>query len=162
MHTRFLHLSLALASFTALPVLATGCGLFDKDKDDDDDDDDDDDGPSSRQLRSMRAEVQSNMKAIKTTQMAFDAEFSRYLSVHSFQPDSSPGKRPRDFSTGTAFDTLGWQPDGQVRGSYKVVTTSTTDFIVYGITDIDGDGVKSSWTCTKTINVTMNTPNDVY
>ena len=114
------------------------------------------------QYRSKRSEVQANLKAIKTTQMAYDAEFTRYLSVRSYQPDSDPGKTLRDFPAGTAFDTLGWMPDGQVRGSYKVQTLSSTDFMVYAITDVDGDGNKSSWTCTKTINVTMNTANDVY
>lgn len=114
------------------------------------------------QYRSKRSEVQSNMKAIKTTQQAYDAEFSRYLTVADFTPDDAPGKVLRDFGSGTAFDTIGWKPDGQVRGSYKVQTLSTTDFMVYSITDVDGDSQKSSFTCTKTINVTMNTPNDVY
>ena len=53
-------------------------------------------------------------------------------------------------------------PHGPVRGSYKVIVTSQTDFRVVGISDVDGDGVYSSWTATKTLNVTMNTPGDIY
>ena len=114
------------------------------------------------QYRAKRSEVQSNMKAIKTAQEAYYAEFGRYLTVANFNPNDRPGKELRDFGSGTAFDTIGWKPDGQVRGSYKVQTLSTTDFMVYAITDVDGDSQKASFTCTKTINVTMNTPNDVY
>ena len=34
------------------------------------------------------------------------------------------------------------EPDGQVRGFYKIVT-GDTDFVVYGISDIDGDGERA-------------------
>jgi len=114
------------------------------------------------QYRSKRSECQPNMKAIKTSMLAYDATFDRYVSVNHWVPDSSPGKALREWESGTPFDTLGWMPDGQVRGSYKVVTTSTTDFMVYCIMDVDGDGQRSTFTATKTINVTMNTRNDVY
>ena len=57
---------------------------------------------------------------------------------------------------------MGWAPDGEVRGSYKVVSTSSTDFLVTCITDVDGDGKKATFTATKTNNVKMNTKDDVY
>ena len=114
------------------------------------------------QYRSKRAELQPNIKAIKTAMFAYDASFDRYVHVPRFHPDSNPGKELRDWPTGSAFDTLGWMPDGPVRGSYKVIVTSRTDFMVVGISDVDGDGERSTWTATKTLNVTMNTRNDVY
>ena len=114
------------------------------------------------QYRSKRSELQPNIKAIKTAQLSYDASFDEYVNVSSFHPDSSPGKGQREFTTGSAFDTIGWMPDGLVRGSYKVVSTNSTDFLVTGISDVDGDNAKSSWTATKTLNVTMNTRNDVY
>ena len=113
------------------------------------------------QYRSKRSECLPNLKAIKTTELVYDANFDRYIEESAFWPDSRPGKHLRDFPSGSAFDTLGWRPDGQVRGSYKVVSTSWSNFMVTCITDVDGDGVYSSWTATKTSNVTMNTRNDV-
>ena len=59
----------------------------------------------------------------------------------------------RDFFDG--FDTLGWGPDGKVRGRYKVTSTSTTDFLVVGECDEDGDGIVSRFTATKSINSTL-------
>ena len=38
------------------------------------------------------------------------------------------------------FKTIGWRPDGDVRGSYAVSTTST-DFTATGLSDVDGDVV---------------------
>jgi type IV pilus assembly protein PilA len=116
----------------------------------------------SMQYRSKRSELQPNIKAIKTAQLTYDANFDTYVEVTSFHPDSSPGKTQREFTTGSQFDTIGWMPDGLVRGSYKVASTSTTDFLITGISDVDGDSAKSSWTATKTLNVTMNSRNDVY
>jgi hypothetical protein len=113
-------------------------------------------------LSTLRGECVANIKAIKTAQLTYDANFDTYVEVTSFYPDSAPGKTLREFTTGSAFDTIGWMPDGPVRGSYKVTSTSTTDFLITCITDVDGDGVKSSWTATKTLNVTMNTRNDAY
>jgi type IV pilus assembly protein PilA len=117
---------------------------------------------SAMQYLSKRSELQPNIKAIKTAQLSYDASFDEYVNVTSFHPDSSPSKGQREFTTGSAFDTIGWMPDGLVRGSYKVASTGSTDFLVTGISDVDGDLAKSSWTATKTLNVTMNTRNDVY
>ena len=63
---------------------------------------------------------------------------------------------------GSNFDTLGWGPDGDVRGQYKVTTTSTTDFLVTGRADVDGDAEFSSYTSRKSVNAVMTTNNDVY
>jgi hypothetical protein len=63
------------------------------------------------------------------------------------------------------FQTLGWQPDGQVRGAYTVTTNTgngSGDFVVTGQGDIDGDGTVSSYTATKSINTTFQNANDTY
>jgi type II secretory pathway pseudopilin PulG len=116
----------------------------------------------SMQYRAKRSELQPNIQAIRTAMLSYDASFDRYVEVSRFHPDSSPGKTQRKFTTGSAFDTLGWMPYGEVRGSYKVVVTSSRDFRVVGISDIDGDGVYASWTATKSINPTQITPGNVY
>ncbi len=114
------------------------------------------------QYRAKRAEVPSNVDGIKTAQLAYDAAFDTFIEETSAQPDSSPGKTQRAWSSGSGFDTLGWGPDGEVRGSYVVSTTSSTDFLVTGFCDVDGDSVTASYTATKSINAKLNTTNDTY
>ena len=114
------------------------------------------------QFRAKRAELPSNVDGIKTAQIAYDAAMDTFVQEAAFQPDASPGKKPRDWAAGSAFDTLGWMPDGQVRGSYKVQSTSTTDFLATGVGDIDGDGVQARFTATKSINTVMFTSPDIY
>ncbi len=114
------------------------------------------------QYRAKRSEVPGNVDGIKTAEMAYDAAFDQFIQETTARPDASPGKAQRAWVAGTGFDTLGWGPDGDVRGSYTVASTSSTDFTVTGECDVDGDATKSSWTATKSINATMNTNNDTY
>ncbi|HCH61199.1 MAG TPA: dolichyl-phosphate-mannose--protein mannosyltransferase, partial [Deltaproteobacteria bacterium] len=64
------------------------------------------------QYRAKRSELPSNVDGIKTAQLAYDAAMDTYIQNASFHPDSSPGKKQRDWNAGSAFDTLGWGPDG--------------------------------------------------
>jgi len=114
------------------------------------------------QYRAKRAEVPSNVDGIKTAQLAYDAAFDTYITHTTLHPTSTAGKTQRQWVTGTGFDTLGWSPDGDVRGQYKVSTTSTTDFLVTGRSDVDGDSTFSSYTSRKSVNAVMTTNNDVY
>ena len=114
------------------------------------------------QYRAKRAEVPGNVDGIKTAQIAYDAAFDTYVEVSSYKPSSSVGKTQKSWSSGTSFDTLGWGPDGKVRGAYKVTSKSSTDFLVTGICDVDGDGTQASFTATKSINTTMNTGATTY
>ena len=114
------------------------------------------------QYRAKRSEVPSNVDGIKTAQLAYDAAFDQFIQQTSPHPDGSPGKAQRTWTTGSAFDTLGWGPDGMVRGSYTVVSTSSTDFLVTGFADVDGDGSNSSYTATKSINAVQTTLNSIY
>jgi hypothetical protein len=43
-----------------------------------------------------------------------------------------------------------------------VTSRSSNDFLVEAKCDVDGDGIPSYFTATKSINTTMNTPADVY
>ena len=114
------------------------------------------------QLRAKRAEVPANVDGIKTAQMAYDAAFDGYINESTERPDATPGKAQREWKSGTNFDTLGWAPDGKVRGSYTVETTSSTDFLVVGRCDVDGDDTNSSYTATAATNSEMTTAADVY
>ena len=120
------------------------------------------------QLKAKRAEIPSNVKALKEAQEIFNSENDRYLYV-SQHPRMQPGKDAVSWESGNSgFNNLNWHPDGKVRGVYSVTTTATSrrtpggDFKVIGISDIDGDGVYATYTATKSINVRMITPNSVY
>lgn len=114
------------------------------------------------QYRAKRAEVPSNVDGIKTAQLAYDAAFDQFIQQTTMWPSSTAGKAQRQWPSGSNFDTLGWGPDGDVRGQYMVSTTSTTDFLVTGRSDVDGDATFSSYTARKSVNAVMTTNNDVY
>jgi type IV pilus assembly protein PilA len=114
------------------------------------------------QYRAKRAEVPSNVDGIKTAELGYDAAFDKFIEQSTAVPSGTPGKPARPWASGTAFQTLGWSPDGDVRGAYSVVTTSSTDFRVTGVSDVDGDGVQATYTCSKSVNAGQQTPNDVY
>ena len=121
------------------------------------------------QYRAKRAEVPANVDGIKTSEMGYDAAFDTFLPITTAHPTGTPGKTQKDWSGGSAaFQKLGWQPDGKVRGVYKVTTTSVSsstpggDFVVTGQADVDGDGVISEYTATKSVNTTFNNQNDTY
>ena len=114
------------------------------------------------QYRAKRAEVPSNVDGIKTAQIAYDAAFDTYVEISDYKPSSSVGKTQKTWTSGTDFDTLGWGPDGKVRGAYKVTSKSSTDFLVTGICDVDGDGTQASFTATKSVNTSMNTGATTY
>jgi type IV pilus assembly protein PilA len=113
------------------------------------------------QYRAKRAEVPSNVDGIKTAQVGYDAAFDVYIEA-DWHPSASVGKTTAAWTAGSEFDTLGWSPDGEVRGAYMVATLSSTDFKVEGQCDVDGDSDNSSYTATKTINAGMTTSNDTY
>jgi len=116
------------------------------------------------QYRAKRAEVPANVDGIKTAQLGYDAAFDTYLPCER-TPQGEPGKEARDWPSTEDFDTLGWAPDGQVRGVYWVTTSwgdGSGDFTVHGISDVDGDGVQAHYTATKSINATLVTPTDVH
>ena len=113
------------------------------------------------QYRAKRAEVPSNVDGIKTAELAYDAAFDGFINAAQ-NPAASPTKKQAQWTTGTAYDTLGWAPDGDVRGVYTVATTSSTDFTVTGECDVDGDTTNAQYTSTKSINAKQNTQNDIY
>jgi type IV pilus assembly protein PilA len=98
------------------------------------------------QYRAKRAEIPSNVKAIKDVEMAYDAEYNIFLPATS-HPTSTPAKSPVEWDPTSSgeFQTLGWQPDGDVRGRYGVTTVIPSgsnpggNFSVTGFCDVDAD-----------------------
>jgi len=113
------------------------------------------------QYRAKRAEVPSNVDGIKTAELAYDAAFDTFIQQITLIPSSTVGKTQQDWTTSN-FDTLGWAPDGKVRGAYSVASISTTDFRVRGECDVDGDDANAIFTATKSINSVQTTANDIY
>jgi len=116
------------------------------------------------QNRAKRAEVPSNVDGIKTALIAYDAMYDTYLPAEATpRPVTELNGKQVEWMAGSAFDKLGWHPDGKVRGTYWVeITEDGTNFKVYGAIDIDGDGVPAIYTATKEYNTTMETPPTVF
>jgi type IV pilus assembly protein PilA len=113
------------------------------------------------QLKAKRAEVPGNVDGIKTAQMGYDAAYDDFVTA-AVNPAGTPNKLPQAWSTTVAnWSTLGWAPDGNVRGQYSTAG-ATTDFTVTGTSDVDGDSAQSQYTATKTLNATQTTANNVY
>jgi len=117
------------------------------------------------QLRAKRAELPSNTDGIKTAQLGYEATYDQFVNVNSFHPrGTNLDKKLATWTTGSAFDDLGWAPDGDVRGSYATVTTSASDFLVYALADMDADGSFVLYMATKDTNAATPsaTYNDIY
>ena len=114
------------------------------------------------QLKAKRAEVPSNVDGIKTAELAYDAAFDGYVQAANYPGITTKSQNPWVEGDATGFNTIGWKPDGDVRGTYEVETPSTTDIIVTGICDVDDDESDANYTATTSINATLNSDPNIY
>ncbi|MFT5680534.1 MAG: prepilin-type N-terminal cleavage/methylation domain-containing protein [Myxococcota bacterium] len=116
------------------------------------------------QLRAKQAELPANVNGIKVSEMAFIAAHDKVIAQDSFVPTESVGKQQIAWVTSSNFATLGWEPDGKVRGAYKieVADADSDDFTIIGISDVDGDGQKATFTALRETNVEAVTSSMVY
>jgi len=120
------------------------------------------------QYRAKRAELPANVDGIKAAQMGYYAAFGTYVPCGSAEEAeaallSVSGKAQRPWIGGDCWDTLGWQPDGMVRGFYWVeVAEDGSDFAVWAIGDIDGDGDPAVYSATSIEPTTFHKSNGVY
>lgn len=93
------------------------------------------------QLKSKRVELFLNVDSIKQYEQIYHASEGSYVAAPA-TPAVVPTKTEVVWPVGDAggFDTLGWQPDGPVRGQYNVTLDADGDFEVIGQSDCDGDG----------------------
>ena len=113
------------------------------------------------QHRAKRTEVPTNVDGIKTAELGYEAVYDRFVSVGSTMPRATPDKSPVAWLSGSAFDALGWSPDGDVRGVY-LVKTNDTNFKVQGACDVDGDGVQAIYTATRSLAIASLAADDAY
>ena len=114
------------------------------------------------QYKTKRSEVPTNLKAIKTAEIAYESNFDVFVTATAYP--SAPSKTTQTWtkSASGGFATLGWAPDGEVRGSYSVSTTSQ-NFTAMGTSDVDGDGTAATFQATKSTNANAPTTGpDVY
>ncbi len=121
------------------------------------------------QYKAKRAEVPSNVDGIKTAEIAYEAQFDNFVSASGL-PTTAGGKVPVTWpATAAGFDTIGWQPDGSVRGVYQVDATDTA-FTVTGTCDVDGDASSAVYIAKHSTsdatgtsqNATLTTDSNVY
>jgi type IV pilus assembly protein PilA len=108
------------------------------------------------QLKAKRSELPSNVAGIKTAELGYEAAFNTY--VNAAAKPGSVGKTPQIWTvTSDGFSSIGWKPDGQVRGSYEVTSANATDFLVLGSSDVDGDGSLAHYSVTVSSDATLAT-----
>ena len=110
------------------------------------------------QLKAKRGELPGNVDGIKTAELAYGAAFDGYVSATE-QPRTTATLDKVAVTWTTAYtdwNTLNWKPDGQVRGSYVVLTSSgATDFMIWGQSDVDNDNTVVSYNATTSTNATI-------
>lgn len=121
-------------------------------------------------LRAQRAEVPGNVDGIKTAEFAYDAAFDGFVGATTRpRADGALDGKLVDWTGSSGFETLGWAPDGQVRGNYEVDVPPlepgealATEFTVTGKIDADDDDHLAVYTATKTKNASLDSSPDTY
>ncbi len=114
------------------------------------------------EVAAKRAEVPANVDGLKTAELAYEAGFDHFVSAGSrSDAERSLTEDPRPWAGDDGFQTLGWQPDGNVRGAYWVEVRGRS-FEVHGIIDADGDGTYAEYVATESTNATMITDSGVF
>ena len=120
------------------------------------------------QLRSKRAELPTNLDAVRTAELAYFAEWDAFTTAVA-TPNILPGRLPTAFAgTGLeAFELLGWTADGNVRGQYSSTAAPATaafreDFLAVATSDVDGDTIAAAYNTNRTEKSYMLTSNNIY
>ena len=98
-----------------------------------------------------------NVEAIRTAELAHFFAFGAFQSADIWpRPVTALTPEPVDWSPGSDFESLGWAPDGRVRGSFQVtIAEDGRDLTIHGWQDLDGDGIPAHWTATRLVGVTQ-------
>jgi len=107
------------------------------------------------QLRSKSSEGKTNLAGIRTAEESYFAEYGNYIAA-AISPAALnvPSSAKQDFvdagAAGANFDTIGWQPEGQVFFIYGVAVNGT-DYTADALADIDADGANQTWGYARTV-----------
>ena len=114
------------------------------------------------QYRAQRAEVPANLEGIRYSAIAYQSAHGRLITEDIPRPDAFPGQRERPWKSGSRFDDLGWEPEGEVRGSYAIATTTRTAFKVKGFCDVDGNGEQAVFEGSERVPVSALSGSKIY
>ncbi len=120
--------------------------------------------------RALRSEVPENVEGLRTAERAYDAAFDEFVpcgvwprALEELDRSAVGWDAPPD-----CYQRLGWVPDGDVRGTYRVDVVSRAgdpfpdmDFVVHGWSDVDGDGEAAHYTATRSTKAVMLTDDEV-
>ena len=101
------------------------------------------------------SEARSNLGAIRSTEVAYFAEWNVYVGNQRSTPPVDPRYplRWRYWDPNTRFSLLGFAPEGGVYCSYAIdgpdFPTGEEGFTVRAECDMDGDGKRSIFTVTN-------------
>ena len=121
------------------------------------------------QLSAKRSEVNGAVDGIKNAEAKYDAEHDGYLNA-LVQPrgDTLLGKAQTAWvTTATDWISLGWAPDGNVRGNYAVLVTAASGttpqtYTITGKSDVDDDSQLYTVTATPDTNATVTSGTENY
>ncbi len=114
------------------------------------------------QYRAQRAEVPANLEGIRYSAIAYQTAHGRVVTEEIPRPDAFPGQRERPWKAGSRFDDLGWEPEGEVRGSYAIAARAPAAFTVKGFCDVDGNGEQAVFEGSEQSAVTALSGSSVY
>ena len=132
------------------------------------------------QLKAKRSEVPGNVDGIKTAEAAYEASYDQYISTtespRAMTASSATMKNAVTWTDNGNFTTLGWSPDGAVRGSYVATAASSgscgsltnfaasgdPDFCVHGASNVDGDANIADYYASKANNTTIESADAGY
>ena len=120
------------------------------------------------QLRAKRSEVPTNVDGIRTAEMAYDAMYDGIVVTTEAPRATAATDKTAVAWPGagdpTEWASLGWKPDGNVRGAYSVAPGNNDEevFIATGGCDVDADGNRAVYTGTAIRKVTQDSPNHYY
>ena len=121
------------------------------------------------QLSAKRSEVNGAVDGVKNAEAKYDAEHDGYLNCATKpRADAALDKSQVAWDT-TATDwlSIGWTPDGNVRGNYGVVVTAASgttpqSFTITGKSDVDDDSLLYTVTATPDLNATVTSGTENY
>ena len=121
------------------------------------------------QLSAKRSEVNGAVDGIKNAEAKYDAEHDGYLAAATEpRDDGTLGKSQVSWDTAAAeWISLGWAPDGNIRGNYTVVliaggTGVPESYTITGKSDVDDDSQLYVVTAGPSSNATVTPGTENY
>lgn len=103
-------------------------------------------------LKAKTSEAKSNLGGIRSTEVAYVAEWNMYVGNQAYTPvtDRSNNAQKVLWITSTRFSILGFAPEGKVFFSYQLegtdYPTETAGYTSNAGADLDNDGIVSVFT----------------